>query len=569
MKDRINDTVKEIKVSIQDGTLWHHPVVRFVLIGVFNTLHFWIWYNLFLKANVQYSMAFTMGFVLSMIGSFFLNTYFTFRTKPTWKKFVRFPLTTLPNYLISQAGLWLLVEKLNFPKNISGLLASLLAIPVTYVVTKYILTGDDNRSREDLAEEGSSKYSTKYQKDALAQGEKQPWLQYRDILMLLGFILFTYLCHRYIFKSGFLYGDDNTDSTVQMIYFLPYLIKQFILGGHFWSWTYGMGGDIFSEFSYYYTTAPVLWSLLPLFKALPQSWYTLENSLNLKLFISMYKQVWIMVGMYLLLRYEKRSRLSSFAAAIVYAGGIYYMWNANFFDFMTDAYLWVPFMILGFRVWEKKRNFWPLVIFAALAAINNYYFAYHTFIFFILFVLLMVRIPNAKPGFFRNVDKWFRQVGGYAWQGIAALAVSMFAFLPAAYSFLKIDRFDTVNPVSPFYTKDFYMNMPINLFFNNSTLGVPMLIILFLFINYRRTSEMTDRKMFLLLVFFGLYMLPFTGYFLNGMNYHSERWFYLLIFVFAYALADILDEMKKNHHFNLFIHCGEIGSDLIFVGNAY
>lgn len=548
MKDRITKTVQDIKSSIQDGTLWHHPVVRFILIGVFNTLHFWLWYNLFLTLSIGYPVAFTMGFILSMIGSFFLNTYFTFKTKPTWKKFIRFPLTTLPNYVISQVGLWILVEKLGFQKNISGLLASLLAIPVTYFVTKYILTTDDQGGGPRAQ---ASKYDSAYQADALERGKKQPWLQTKDLLMLLGFILFSVLCHLYIFRSGFLYGDDNTDSTVQMIYFLPYLIKEFILKGNFWSWTYGMGGDIFSEFSYYYTAAPVIWSLFPLFKILPASWYTLENSLNLKLFISMYKQVWIMVGMYLLLRYEKRSRSSSFAAAIVYAGGIYYMWNANFFDFMTDAYLWVPFMILGFRVWEKKRNFWPLVLFAALAAVNNYYFAFHTFIFFILFVLLMVRIPNAKSGFFSNVDKWFRQVGGYAWQGIAALALSMFAFLPAAYAFLKLDRFDTVNPVSLFYTQDFYLNMPINLFFNNSTLGIPMLIILFLFINYRRTSEMTDRKMFLLLVFFILYMLPFTGYFLNGMNYHSERWFYLLLFVFAYALADILDEMKKAHHFNL------------------
>lgn len=83
-------------------------------------------------------------------------------------------------------------------------------------------------------------------------------------------------------------------------------------------------------------------------------------------------------------------------------------------------------------------------------------------------------------------------------------------------------------------------------------MGIPMLILLFLFINYRRTSELTDRKVFLLMVFFILYMLPFTGYFLNGMNYHSERWFYLLLFVFGYVLADILDEMKKANHFNLF-----------------
>lgn len=556
MKDRITDQKHKLLSSIKDGTIWHHPVLRFVFIGGFNTLHFALWYNLFLFLNIRYPIAFTLGFVIANITSFFLNTYFTFKTKPTLKKFLSFPLTALPNYLFSQAGLWLLVEQFSITEGISGILASLLAIPVTYLLTKFILTGEGTSTKQSKRErlEGPvvTKYDSAYQLDALARGRKLPWLQTKDLLVIVGFLLFSLVCHAYIFRSGFLYGDDHTDSTVQMIYFLPYLIKEVLLQGNFWGWAYGMGGDIFSEFSYYYTTSPVVWSLWPLFKLLPDSWYTLENSLNLKLFISIYKQVWIMIVMYLLLRYEKRSRSASFASAIVYAGGIYYMWNANFFDFMTDAYIWFPLMVLGFRVWQKKRNFWPLVLAAAMAAINNYYFAFHSFIIFILFVILMVKVPPEKTGLPAKISGYFKEVGQYAWQGIAAILLSMFAFLPAVFAFLKLDRFDTVNPVSLFYSRDFYMNMPINLFFNNSTLGIPMLILLFLFINYRRTSELTDRKVFLLMVFFILYMLPFTGYFLNGMNYHSERWFYLLLFVFGYVLADILDEMKKANHFNLF-----------------
>lgn len=519
-------------------------------------MHFALWYNLFLWLEVRYALAFTLAFVIANITSFFINTYFTFRTKPTLKKFLSFPLTALPNYLISQAGLWLLVEQFNVMAEIAGVLASLLAIPVTYLLTKYILTTDDGDGSPSkgglLAGPVLTKYDSDYQLDALEQGKGMKWLKTKDLFILFGFLLFSLFCHLYIFRSGYLYGDDHTDSTVQMIYFLPYLIKEVLLEGNFWSWTYGMGGDIFAEFSYYYTTSPVIWSLWPLFKVLPLSWFTLENSLNLKLLISIYKQIWIMIVMYLLLRYEKRSRSSSFAAAIVYAGGIYYMWNSNFFDFMTDAYIWFPLMVLGFRVWERKRNFWPLVLAAAMAAINNYYFAFHSYIIFILFVLIMVKAPPQKGGLWPRITNWLKEVGQYAWQGVSALLLSMFAFLPAIFAFLKLDRFDTVNPVSTFYGSDFYMNMPINLFFNNSTLGIPMLILLFLFINYRRTSELTDRKVFLLIVFFILYMLPFTGYFLNGMNYHSERWFYLLLFVFGYVLADILDEMKKANHFNLF-----------------
>ncbi|PKK39588.1 hypothetical protein ABB02_01148 [Clostridiaceae bacterium JG1575] len=564
--------LKSLYERLPEG-LRNHPwlqscALRFVFIGGVNTLHFWLWYTLFLAWTLPYALAFTLGFLLSMVGSFFLNTYFTFKTRLTWKKFLQFPVTTLPNFIISQGGLWLLVEKLHVPKGISGLFASLIAIPITYAVTRLVLTKDDTPKdpnnpeaagpkneapsgralyRQRLRQKRAKSLSLRHQQEARA-AQKTPWLCASDLWILLALIVFAVILHGYIFRSGFLYGDDHTDSTMQMIYFLPYLIKEVLLKGHLWSWTYGMGGDIFSEFSYYYTTSPILWSLLPIFKILPEGWYTLENSLNLKLFISIYKQVLIMAAMYGLLRYEKRSKGSSLAAAFVYGGCIHYLWNANYFDFFTDAFLWVPLMVLGLRIWQKKRNFWPLVISAALCCVNNYYFAYQTFLFFILFVLIMTVSRPKASGRRAHLIAYAQEVGSVAWQGVAALGVSMVAFLPQVLAFLRIDRFDTVNPVTRFFVADFYKNLPINLFFNNSSLGVPILILLAFFLNYRRTQSLTRRKMVLMLVSFVLYLFPFTGYFLNGMNYHSERWFYLLVFVFAYALADLLDEGKKRNY---------------------
>lgn len=556
MTDRITGKLNSFIETVKDGSFFRSSVFRFILIGIFNTIHNFIWYNLFLALKVPYQIAFTFAFIIAMTASFFLNTKFTFRTRPTLKKFLEFPVTALPNFIISQVGLKLLVDFLHFPKGISGLLTSLVAIPVTFIVTRFILTRDDKKENDAASvtgpqndpenpETGKEITEINEKKD-----KKEKLLDMWDIMIFMCLIVFSLLLHKYIFDSGVLYGDDSTDSTVQMIYFLPYLIKEFILKGHFWSWNYGMGGDIFSEFSYYYTTSPVIWSLYPLFRMLPDTFWTLENSLKLKLFISIYKQVFIMFFMYVLLRYEKRSRSASFAAAIVYGGGIYYMWNSNFFDFMTDAYLWVPLMVLGFRIYEKKKNYWPLIISAALQGINNFYFAFHTYMFFIVFVIFFVS-PKGS-GFKEKLKSYFSRVGQYALMGVSALLLSMFAFLPQVMAFLKIDRFDTVNPVSLFYAIDFYKNMAINLFFNNSTIGIPMLIILVFFINYRKTTEMTKRKMAFLIFFVILYCLPFTGYFLNGMNYHSERWFYLLIFVFAYALCDILEEMRKKNFFNIF-----------------
>lgn len=74
--------------------------LRFGTIGIINTIHYYIWYLILLKLKVPYIISHTIAFTLSMVGSYFLNCYFTFKTKPTLLKFIKFPLTTLANYLI-------------------------------------------------------------------------------------------------------------------------------------------------------------------------------------------------------------------------------------------------------------------------------------------------------------------------------------------------------------------------------------------------------------------------------------------------------------------------------------
>ncbi|WP_080496995.1 GtrA family protein [Bacillus wiedmannii] len=79
------------------------------------------------------------AFVLSMIGSFFMNTYFTYKTKLTLKKFFQFPLTYVVNVIITTSSIYILVELLKLNKNIAPLISSLIAIPFTYVISKKIL----------------------------------------------------------------------------------------------------------------------------------------------------------------------------------------------------------------------------------------------------------------------------------------------------------------------------------------------------------------------------------------------------------------------------------------------
>jgi putative flippase GtrA len=135
-------------------------VVRFALVGVVNTGTFYGFY-LALHPLMPYFLAYTCAFVLSMIGSFFLNTYFTYRTRPTWKKFLLFPLTNLTNYVVTSVGVFVLVEWAHMNDKIAPLVAAAAAIPFTYVLSRRILTAKARPAAEPAAAPGPQPLSTR------------------------------------------------------------------------------------------------------------------------------------------------------------------------------------------------------------------------------------------------------------------------------------------------------------------------------------------------------------------------------------------------------------------------
>jgi putative flippase GtrA len=111
-------------------------VVTFAVVGVINTMTYYGLYLLFLT-RLPYLAAHILAFILSMIGSFFLNARFTYRTRPTWRKFLLFPLTNATNFVITTVGVY--VDILHAGSRFAPLLASAAAIPVTFVVSRTIM----------------------------------------------------------------------------------------------------------------------------------------------------------------------------------------------------------------------------------------------------------------------------------------------------------------------------------------------------------------------------------------------------------------------------------------------
>lgn len=114
--------------------------LKYAIVGCINTADYYLSYLIFMDIfKFSYKISFVMGYVVSIVGSYFLNTYFTYKQKPSVKKFLIFPLTYIPNFIIQCLGMILLVDRINMSRKVAPVITALVATPITFFVTKYVI----------------------------------------------------------------------------------------------------------------------------------------------------------------------------------------------------------------------------------------------------------------------------------------------------------------------------------------------------------------------------------------------------------------------------------------------
>lgn len=120
-------------------------VVRFAVVGVANTVTYYVTYLVLVRV-LPYLAAHVIAFAVAMVGSFLLNCRFTYRTRPTWRKLLLYPLTVAANFVITTVGVGLLVELVGMDERVAPLVAAVAAIPLTFLATRSVLLGRPARA---------------------------------------------------------------------------------------------------------------------------------------------------------------------------------------------------------------------------------------------------------------------------------------------------------------------------------------------------------------------------------------------------------------------------------------
>jgi putative flippase GtrA len=113
-------------------------LVRFGIVGsVAMSIHYGIYWSLIKITNP--TLAYTAGYGISLIFNFLFSTFFTFRTKPDYKKGIRFIFSHGINYLLHIALLQIFLH-VGVPKEYAPFPVLFIAVPVNFILVRSALS---------------------------------------------------------------------------------------------------------------------------------------------------------------------------------------------------------------------------------------------------------------------------------------------------------------------------------------------------------------------------------------------------------------------------------------------
>jgi putative flippase GtrA len=118
--------------------LSHSELRRFLIAGMINTLVGYFIY-VFLLLIVKYTYAYLISFVLSVCFSYWINSRFVFRVRMSIKSMFRYPIVYSVQIMFSMVMMYLLVEKLFFPKIIAPLIVVAITVPISFILSRKIM----------------------------------------------------------------------------------------------------------------------------------------------------------------------------------------------------------------------------------------------------------------------------------------------------------------------------------------------------------------------------------------------------------------------------------------------
>lgn len=133
----MNDTIKKVK-----NIFISKQFIIFIIIGIINTFNGTVFsyiYSSFLNVTI----AFLPGYISGLIISYILNSFITFKETLSFRKFIKFAISSIPNFII-QYIVVIVCSTFGIQKLFAYLLAAVIGVPITFLLMKFFTFNTKN-----------------------------------------------------------------------------------------------------------------------------------------------------------------------------------------------------------------------------------------------------------------------------------------------------------------------------------------------------------------------------------------------------------------------------------------
>ena len=350
----------------------------------------------------------------------------------------------------------------------------------------------------------------------------------RKVLYMLVFIAIAIIGHSYIIyryiHDGILFTGPN-DGLEQMIPIQMFLYDHWSHGSWFYASNFGLGGDFFTDLSYYFST-----NILFIFNVIGV--FILQHLIHIDtndvafwtanaLVMSIIKSFLALIATFAFAKYITLNRKIAVLAASLFVISPLYFRFTVYWPFFSDIFILLPLLLLSIEKYIQQRKIGLLLIVIILSLINNFYFAYYQLLVGIIYLAIRLIFKHQQ-----DIKLHFRDYVTLCIVAVLGLGSSLFFFFHGIQSYLGNRRIPFNGNVDLFEKLD----RNTNIFYDNY-----LIVILYITIQALLSFKLYKHfyfRLFAILTIISIIasFIPFVDQLFNGMSAPQKRWHFLLAF---------------------------------------
>ncbi|PAE15538.1 hypothetical protein CHH91_13305 [Virgibacillus sp. 7505] len=376
---------------------------------------------------------------------------------------------------------------------------------------------------------------------------KRSW---KVVLLVLAALTFAILVHMHFIREymdgRFMLGPN--DGMAQMLPFKQHLYDQYTQGNFFYSFSFGLGGGIYSQLAYYFSTSIVYLFTLLVIKLLDianvigsPDVITWAKAILPVSIIRLTAALLLAVGVF---RYLRIPLVPAFIGGCFYAGSAIYFRHVVYWEFFANAFLWLPLLVLGVeKIIRERKPYWFIAA-VAISVFDNFYFSYISFIFIGIYAIARWFIKLSEDELPIKSQLLF-----FIPSVLLGFGIGSISFIPSVYAFLNNYRPAFEDPI-PFYGNDD------NILFTSRTLLLPVLFVFLICVGGFYKNKLFRLFALLSILFIFFQGSPRIASIFNGFSAPQYRFEYLSMFVVAGTIAVGLTQLHKVRKWQLLVAIG-------------